>query len=443
MASLLITNGLVVTMNEHRDVEVLDIFIQDDRIVEMSQNCCQDADQVIDARGQLVIPGLIQSHVHLCQTLFRGMADDMELMDWLQQRIWPLEGAHDQDSLYYSALLGCAELIRGGTTAIIDMGTVHHTGALFQAVELAGMRYLGGKCLMDYGSGVPPTLMDDTHLALQESMDLYQRWNGVGEGRLRYCMCPRFAVSCSHDLLTDLKQIADQYSIPVHTHASENYGEIALVKRDRGLENIIYLHRMGFCGKNLILAHCIHITAEEMAILADTRTNIVHCPGSNLKLASGIAPVPELLQMEARVSLGADGAPCNNNLSMFNEMRLAALIHKPRCGPLAMSAPQVFEIATLGGAKALGLEDEVGSLEVGKKADLAIVSTDQWHTWPPEAASVYARLVYQAFMTDVTATVVDGRVLMQDGRMMHLPEADIRQQTRQALTRVLRRAGLA
>lgn len=443
MASLLIANGLVVTMNEHRDVEVLDIFIQDDRIVEMNQHCSQTADLVIDARGQLVIPGLIQGHVHLCQTLFRGMADDMELMDWLRQRIWPLEGAHDQDSLYYSALLGCAELIRGGTTAIVDMGTVHHTDALFQAVELAGMRYLGGKCLMDYGSGVPPTLMDDTHQALQESMDLYQRWNGIQQGRLRYCMCPRFAVSCSQALLTELKRIADQYRIPVHTHASENYGEIALVKRDRGLENIIYLHQMGFCSKSLILAHCIHLNPEEMTILADTQTNIVHCPGSNLKLASGIAPVPELLDMGARVSLGADGAPCNNNLSMFNEMRLAALIHKPRCGPLAMSAPLVFEMATLGGAKALGLQDEVGSLEVGKKADLAIVSTDQWHSWPPEAASVYARLVYQAVMTDVTATVIDGRVLMQDSRLRRLPEVEIRKQTRQALARVLRRAGLS
>jgi 5-methylthioadenosine/S-adenosylhomocysteine deaminase len=440
--SLLIKNGLVVTMNPQREVLTADVYIEKDRIAAIGDSCGLTADTVIDAAGKLVIPGLIQTHVHLCQALFRGMADDMELLDWLKKRIWPLEGAHDEDSLYYSALLGCAELLRGGTTGIIDMGTVHHTEAIFTAVEQAGLRYLGGKCLMDCGEGVPATLLDDFDDAIEESMALYQRWQGAGGQRIRYCFCPRFAVSCSDRLLREVSGIAAARQIRVHTHASENQAEINLVQARRGMPNVVYLDNLGLLGPELILAHCIHLDDAEKDLLAASGANIAHCPGSNLKLASGIAPIPELLHKGAQVSLGADGAPCNNLMSMFNEMRLAALIQKPLWGPLAMPAETVFEMATLSGAKAMGLSDQVGSLEVGKKADVAIVSLEPWHHRPPQGATVYSHLVYQSTAGDVYATIVDGQVLMKEGRLLTIPEEELRRNASAALNRVRQRCGL-
>jgi len=201
--SILIKNATIVTMNENRDVFGGDLLIENDRISRIGKLDRYTADMVIDASNQLLLPGFVQSHVHLCQVLFRGMADDLELLDWLQQRIWPLEASHDEESLYYSSILGCAELLRGGTTSIIDMATVKHTESVFTAVKQAGIRYLGGKCLMDRGEDVPPALLDTPEKALQESLELYQRWNNYDNGRIRYALCPRFAVSCSDTLLRE------------------------------------------------------------------------------------------------------------------------------------------------------------------------------------------------------------------------------------------------
>ncbi len=214
--------------------------------------------------------------------------------------------------------------------------------SLLEAVKLAGIRYLGGKCLMDCGLAVPQTLLDSRENAVQESLNLWQEWNGQAGDRIRYAFCPRFAISCSDGLLHEVAALSHQHEIPVHTHASENLGEIALVERERGQRNILYLDGLGLCNARLILAHCIHLNIDEMNLLVSSQTNIAHCPGSNLKLGSGIAKIPELLAMGARVSLGADGAPCNNNLSIFMEMRLAALIQKPIHGPRSMPGSASF-----------------------------------------------------------------------------------------------------
>ena len=440
--SILIKNATIVTMNENRDVFCGDLLIENDRISRIGKLDWYTADTVIDADNQLLLPGFVQSHVHLCQVLFRGMADDLELLDWLQQRIWPLEASHDEESLYYSSLLGCAEMLRGGTTSIIDMATVNHTESVFTAVKQAGIRYLGGKCLMDHGDNVPPPLLDTPERVLQESLELYQRWNNCDNGRIRYALCPRFAVSCSDALLREVALLSQQYQIPVHTHASENQGEIELVEKERGMRNVIYLNSLGLCNDRLVLAHCIHLNTDEIKILAESRSNIVHCPSANLKLGSGIAPIPPLLNMGARVSLGADGAPCNNNLSIFMEMRLAALIQKPFHGPQSMPAQTVVEMATLGGARAMGLEHEIGSLAEGKKADMVLISLDGWHTRPQNAASVYSQLVYQAQASDVTATIVNGHLLMKDGRLLSIDEEKLKSAAETSLQRVCQRAGV-
>ncbi len=440
--STIIRNGTLVTMNLQRDILQADILIENNRIKKIGRLDEYNAPREIKAKGMLVIPGLIQSHVHLCQTLFRGLADDMELLDWLEQRIWPLEAAHDEDSLYYSALLASAELISGATTAVIDMGTVGHTDALFEAVKQSGLRYLGGKCMMDCGDRVPKELIDSRENSLQESMNLFERWDGKEDGRLHYAFCPRFAISCSHELLLEVSRLSKEFDIPVHTHASENKSEVELIELERGLRNILYFEQLGLCHKRLILAHCIHINQEEMNILAQNKVNIVHCPASNLKLASGLAPVPPLLDMGARVSLGADGAPCNNNLNQFMEMRLAALIHKPFYGPGSMPAEKVFEMATLGGAQAMGQEKEIGSLEVGKKADIAIINPRNWHNTPNSYSGIYNQLVYQAQANDVWATMVDGKFLMLDAKLLTMDAEAVRNNSEKALERIWQRLNL-
>lgn len=434
----LIKDALIVTMNQDREVLRGDLLVDGDRIVSIGQ--IEDgADRVIDARGQVLIPGLIQAHVHLCQTLFRGQADDLELLDWLNTRVLPLEGAHDPESIYCSALLGIGEMLQSGTTAIIDMESVHFTEAAFQAIVESGIRAVSGKCMMDWGMGVPESLMEKTADSLQESVDLLERWHGGGDGRLHYAFTPRFAISCSEPLLIEVRDLARRYGVQVHTHASENRAEVAMIQAERGMGNVAYLNHLGLTGNNLVLAHCIWVTEEEIDMLASSTTNVVHCPSSNLKLASGIAPIPTMLEQGTHVSLGADGAPCNNNLDPFMEMRLAALIQKPRHGPTSMSAQNTLELATLGGARAMGLENEIGSLEIGKKADLAMVSLEGIHCTPREDAGIYGQLVYQARASDVALTMVDGRIVYENGVLTTIDRESVIRQANRTLHRIKRK----
>lgn len=419
MKTILVKNGTIVTMNATREIFTGDVLIKGNLIKQVEKNIEVQADEIIDATGCAIIPGLIQTHIHLTQRLFQGLSDDMQLMDWLKKRIWPLEAGHTYESNYISAKLGIAELISGGTTSIIDMGTVNHTEAIFKAITETGFRALAGKCMMDHGSEVPAGLMEDTDASLRESERLAEKWHGTANGRLEYAFAPRFVVSCTEDLLVRLRDIAKNMNLKIHTHASENQGEIALVESERGMRNIKYLEKIGLTGENLILAHCIWLDDEEKKILADSGTMIVHCPSSNLKLASGIAGIPELLEMGCNISIAADGSPCSNNLDMFTEMRHAALIQKTRLlDPTVMPAETIFEMATLGGAKAMGKEKELGSLETGKIADLAIIKLDTLHNSPSFGRNIIAQLVYSIRASDVQTTIVDGKVLMQDRKLL-------------------------
>jgi len=414
-------------MNPNRDIFKGDILIEDGNIQFVGHNPDLNADRKINAYGKVIIPGLIQSHIHLTQTLFRGQGDDLELMDWLKKIIWPLEGSHDDESNYYSAKLGMAELVKGGTTTIVDMETVHHTDNAINAIYEAGIRAITGKCMMNYGMEVPLSLMETMEDSIEESLYLLNKWHMKDNGRIRYAFAPRFVVSCTEELLIRVRDLAKENNVMIHTHASENLGEIEFVMKDRGMKNIAYLEKIGLTGPNLILAHCIWVDDDEMRIIAQTGTKVAHCPNSNLKLASGIAKIPEMIKMGIDVSIGADGAPCNNNLDMFNEMRTAALIQKGRrLDPTIMPAETVFELATLGGAKAVGLIDEIGSIEAGKKADLAILNLDHIHSIPSKEVNLISQIVYSAKASDVDTTIVDGKILMEDRKLKTLNEEEIK-----------------
>jgi 5-methylthioadenosine/S-adenosylhomocysteine deaminase len=420
---LLISNATVVTLNGAREVlERADVLVQDGRIAKIGRSLrTRGVRRTLDATGRVVIPGLIHGHLHACQTLFRGRADGLELLEWLRERIWPLEAAHDKVSLRASADLTFAELIRGGSTAALDMGTVRHTDAIFESARDAGFRLTGGKAMMDSGQGIPAGLRETTADSMAESLRLCKAWHQSHQGRLRYAFAPRFVLSCSEGLLREVAKQARELGVRIHTHASENASECDIVRQKTGKDNVDYLHGLGLSGPHVTLAHCVWLTAHEHKLLRETRTVVCHCPSSNLKLASGIAKIPELLDDGVTVALGADGAACNNNLDLFSEMRLAALLHKPRVGPLAMEPARVLEMATLGGARALGLEDQVGSIEEGKKADLTVVDLDGLHTLP-SAEDVVEQLVYSARATDVRHVVIDGQVVMRDRVLLTLDE---------------------
>ena len=291
------------------------------------------ARKTLDASGALVIPGLIQCHVHVVQSLLRHQADGMELLDWLETRTWPYEAALDGDGVQAAAELGVAELLTGGTTTVLDFGTTHDHDRVFQVAEALGIRMISGKTHMDDGDAVPPFLLEDRDASIGEAEALGRRWHHSANGRLGYAVTPRFALSCTKDLLDQCVTLARDNGWLLHTHASENIGEIDEVRRRFGMNNIDYLDSVGLTGADVILAHGIHLVDEEKERLAATQTRICHCPGANLKLASGIADIPGLLELGVPIGLGADGAPCNNRLSIFHEMALAGTLHTLRHGP--------------------------------------------------------------------------------------------------------------
>lgn len=439
MAATLIRNAIIMTMNSKSEILAGDILIEGNRIAKIGPGLTDRAETVIDAGGKVLLPGFVQTHIHLCQTLFRGRADDLALIDWLRKRIWPLEAAHSADSIYYSALLGIGELIRSGTTTILDMETVHHTESAFEAIKTGGLRAISGKVMMDHGTEVPVALQEKTEESLRQSVDLLEKWNGAAGGRIQYAFCPRFVVSCTEELLVGVRDLSAQYGVRVHTHASENRDEIAIVEAERGMRNVIYLDHIGLARPNLILAHSIWLNDEEKRIIRERGVKVTHCPGSNMKLASGMAEVPDLLARGIPVGIGADGAPCNNNLDMYQEMRLTAFMQKVQHGPTVMDARTVLRMATMGGAEVLGMEREIGSVEIGKLADLQLLDLEDFHVYPSYDTDLYSRVVYAATRGDVDTVLIDGQVVMSGKRVLTVDRAHTLKEADRSLKALLER----
>lgn len=438
---ILIKNALILTMDEKLSKFKGNIAITDTRIEKISKSEIEGTfDKVIDAEGKIVMPGFVQPHIHLCQTLFRGTADDMELLDWLKYRIWPLEGAHDEESIYYSAMLGISELIKGGTTSIVDMETVHYTDNAIKAIYDSGLRAITGKVMMDYGTEVPASLMERKEDSIAESVKLLKKWHKADDGRIEYAFTPRFVVSCSEELLLEVAKLSKEYGVKVHTHASENRGEIAFVQQDRNMRNINYLKKVGLLNENLILAHCIWLDDEEVELISKSNAKVVHCPSSNLKLSSGIAKIPVLLERGVNVGIASDGAPCSNNLDAFMEMKLSSLIQKVNIGPKAMDCQQVLYLATMGGAKVMGKEKEIGSIEEGKKADIIILDLNRVHNAPSFNENEESQIVFSGKTENVITTIINGKVVMENRKLLNFDEESIIKMCNRSIKNVWNRA---
>jgi cytosine/adenosine deaminase-related metal-dependent hydrolase len=336
-----------------------------------------------------------------------------------------------------SALAGIAELQRSGTTTIMDMGSVRYEEEIVRAVEETGMRAFLGKALMDHHETYPG-LRESTQDALSSARQQAEQWHGMNGGRIRYAFAPRFVLSCSDELLREVHAMTTGFSgMLFHTHAAESSRELDAVRSRCGMENIEYLEHLHVLGAHTCLAHCVWLNDREIELLARRKASVLHCPSSNLKLASGIAPIPLLLKRGVKVSLGTDGAACNNSLDMFHEMRLASLIQRPLQGAAAMPASVALELATRGGAEALGIASETGSIEPGKKADITFL--DLKESWYAAGGDIYSAIVYGSGVDDVHSVMIDGSWVVRDRVHTRLDEGSVKEQARTERAKLLQR----
>lgn len=390
-----------------------DIAIKDDTIVEVGKNLSlkyPDYD-VIDGKDSLVFPGFINCHTHAAMTMLRGYADDLPLQEWLETKIWPREAHLKAEDIYWGTMLSALEMIKSGTTTFADM--YFYVEQTAQAVNEAGIRASLSRGMVGLG--------DTAELAITESEEFVKKWHGKANGRITCLLGPHAPYTCTPEYLKRVITLADSLEVGVHIHLAETLTEVQDISKQYDLTPIKLMDSLGlFDGRHVLAAHCVHLTEEEIDILVKKKVGIAHNPESNMKLASGIAPVPQLLAAGALVGLGTDGASSNNNLDMLEEMRTCALLHKVATGiPTVMPAYQVLEMATVKGAAALGLE-KVGSLQAGYKADIVMLDLHQPHLTP--LYDPIANLVYAAQSSDIKTVIIDGNLVMKDHHVLTMDE---------------------
>jgi 5-methylthioadenosine/S-adenosylhomocysteine deaminase len=432
-ADILITGGTVLTLDEN-DTVICDgaLAIQGDTIVAVGARedvlSCFEGKKTIETPHSIVMPGLINAHTHAAMTCFRGIADDMELMEWLNRFIFPAEARNvDPELVYWGSLLACAEMIKSGTTTFSDMYIFEEQTA--QAARQAGMRCLLGEVLFDFPS--PSVKTPQEGLAYTEK--LIQRW--ADDPLINIMVEPHSLYTCSPELLKAAKALADRYRVPLSTHLLENRAEAKQLKEKLGQRATRFLLELGLLDERFFAFHCVMLDEEDIRLFAGQGSKVVHNPESNMKLASGVAPISSMIRQGIVVGLGTDGCASNNNLDMFQEMDTAAKLEKSaRLDPTVMSARTVLRMATCNGARVLGLDHLVGTLEAGKKADLCILDMNKPHLTP--LYDEYSHLAYCVGGADVETVLINGRIVMQNRRLLTLDEEEAMRRVRQIARRV-------
>ena len=423
--ALLVTGGIVVTLDA-RDTVIDDgaVAIAGDRIsavgpaAELARRFPEA--KRIDAAGRIVLPGLINAHGHAPMTLFRGLADDLPLMDWLEKHIFPAEAEHvDESFVRAGTRLACLEMLRGGTTTFVDM--YYFEDAIAEEAERCGIRAVLGETLVDF----PAPDHETWDAAMAYTRRFVERWRG--HARITAAVAPHAAYTVSDEHMVAAHRLAAELDAPLLVHLAEDRGELERVRARAGTSSIALLERLGVLDERVIAAHVVWPTPDEIALLARRGVGVAHCPQSNMKIAAGVAPVPAMIAAGVAVGLGTDGAGSNNDLDLWEEVDTAAKLHKVTAlDPTVLPARQALAMATREGARALDMQDEIGSLEAGKRADLIVVRTGGLHQRPqPPAANPYSLLVYATKASDVETVLVDGRVVVRDGRVLTLDEAAV------------------
>ena len=391
------------------------------------------ADYEIDASGKIALPGLINAHTHLSMTVFRGYADDMQLQEWLQKKIWPLEAKLSDEDCYFGALLGAAEMIRSGTTSFVDM--YFHMEHVARAVAESGLRGF-----LAYGT---IDLFDAAKVSMERAnvQKFYDYVRQLGNPRIRFVLGPHAPYTCSAEMLQWAREFAEKNNTMIHIHVAETRREQADSQKQHGMRVVEYMDKIGALSKNMLAAHCVWLTKSEVKLLAKSGVKVAHCPVSNMKLASGgVAPLPEMFDAGIPVALGTDGAASNNSLDMFETMKVCALIHKAhRWDPTVLNAQKTLDLVTIEGARALGVDREIGSIESGKRADIIILEANAPNLRPLHSReTVISDLVYSASSGNVDTTIVDGQVLMQNRTVTSLDLAAVCAKTQELATRLVR-----
>lgn len=388
------------------------------------------ADEIIEGKHLVVTPGLVNCHTHAAMTLFRGYADDLPLMQWLNEKIWPVEAKLKPEDVYWGTLLCCLEMIKSGTTTFADM--YFHMDQAARAVEEAGLRASLSRGLIGVARGADR--------ALGESRAFVKEWHGAAGGRITAMLGPHAPYTCPPDYLKKVMRLADELGVGLHIHVAETTSEITEMKEKYGCSPVVLLHRTGLFAYPVLAAHCVYLDEADMDLLAQNKVGVAHCPESNMKLASGIARVVRMLEKGVTVGLGTDGAASNNNLDMVEETRTAALLQKVHTGdPTVIPAYEALAMATIEGARALGLGDKIGTIEVGKRADLLVWNRHAPHLCP--AHNVIADLVYAARACDIQTVIVDGRIVMRDRQVLTLDEEKVMEEAGRRARRLAGRKG--
>lgn len=440
---LLIPKKIVTADSHNRILKNHAVEITDDKIssfIPFDKIQKENYDEVYDASNLTLIPGFIQTHVHLSQTLFRGLAEELPLLDWLRLKIFPFENAHNENSIMATAQLSINELMLGGTTTLLDMGTLRHGEVVLQEMVNSGIRGFSGKCLIDKND-LYPEFKSSTKEEINDIINLAQSFHNKADSKIKYSFSPRFVLSCSEELLKEAKEIMKDFPGSIyHTHSSESLQEIDEVRKRFHKENIEYFNSIGVLDDHTVLAHCVHTSDNERKMLKDRNTRIAHCPSANLKLGSGVAPIPQYLKEGISVTLGSDGAACNNNFSIFNEMRLASLLQKPIHGTEVMDAIAIFRMATIEGAKALHLQEEVGSIEIGKEADLVLIDLGSYsNSYSDSDESVYSDIVFSSTTENVKSVMIDGHWVIKNRESLVYDQQELIAKGRAELTELLKR----
>ena len=423
--TILIKNAFILSPNENFNGKK-SLLIKEDIISEISDEIDEsNVDKIIDATGKILLPGLINTHTHLSMTLFRGLADDLSLDSWLNDHIWPMEANLNGDYCYIGALLGAVELIKSGTTTFSDM--YFYMEDVARAVDEAGIRAVLSYGMIDFGDA------ERRENEIKENMTLFNECNGMADGRIKVFFGPHSPYTASEELLIKVRQLADEYNIGIHIHVSETQKEINDVSEEKGLRPFEYLDKIGFLGPDVVAAHCVWLSDEEIEIIKKNNVKVSHNPCSNMKLASGISPVSKLIENDICVSIGTDGASSNNNLDLIEELKTASLLQKvSTLDPKVLTSDEAISMATIKGAEALGLESEIGSIEVGKKADIILIDTNSANM-VPDSSTLSSNVVYSANGSNVDTTICNGKILMENKKLTVLDEQEIFDKAKQAI----------
>ena len=423
--TILIKNALILNPNNFENKKQ-SLLIKDDLIAEIADTIDEgNVDKIIDAEGKILLPGLINTHTHLSMTLFRGLADDLSLDSWLNDHIWPMEANLNGDYCYIGALLGAVELIKSGTTTFSDM--YFYMEDVARAVEDAGIRAVLSYGMIDFGDA------EKREAEIEENLQLFKSCNGMADGRIKVFFGPHSPYTASEDLLIKVRELADEYNMGIHIHVSETEKEINDSLDEKGLRPFEYLEKIGFLGPDVVAAHCVWLSDEEIKIIKKHNVKVSHNPCSNMKLASGIAPVSKLIENDICVSIGTDGASSNNNLDLIEELKTASLLQKvSTLDPKVLTSDEAITMATIKGAEALGLENEIGSIEVGKKADIILIDTNSANM-VPDSSSLSSNVIYSANGSNVDTTICNGKILMENKKLTVLDEQEIYDKARNAI----------